>query len=382
MAASGVSDDDLIAAIKEHGSNARAAEALGLDRRGVDRRMARLARKGWSPDHDMTRTVPDGFHVKGTSTLYDKEGKPALQWVKSNIDHERQKELFAEFVAGLKDDVRGIAKPRKAPKRIIENSASAYPVGDAHLGMYAWAEETGQDFDTEIATRELRAAFDLLVAEAPASKVGYLVDVGDFTHADNRSNATPASGNILDVDSRFSRVRRMARDVYRYSIERMLDKHEIVEVLPVPGNHNPDSAGWLAMVLEACYENNPRVIVETSPSKFFYRRWGNVLLGMTHGDKIKRQDLPGIMATDRAKDWGETEFRYWLTGHIHHTRNEEYRGCFVESFNTLAPSDAWHHASGYRSAQQIQRIDYDKDDGIYNRGIAGIRRVRRSIDAA
>jgi hypothetical protein len=277
--------------------------------------------------------------------------------------------------------VRGRSKPVKRPRRFLENSLSAYPIGDAHIGMYSWAEETGNDFDTTIATRELRAAFDLLVDEAPASSVGYLVDVGDFTHADNRSNATPASGHILDVDSRFSRVRRIARDVYRYGIERMLEKHDTVEVFPVPGNHNPDSAGWLAMVLEAYYENNPRVIVETSPSKFFYRRWGKVLLGMTHGDKIKRADLPAIMATDRAQDWGETEFRYWLTGHIHHTRNEEYRGCFVESFNTLAPGDAWHHAAGYRSMQQMQRIDYDKEDGICSRGYAGIRRVRRALGA-
>jgi hypothetical protein len=333
---------------------------------------------------DQNRTdIPAGQRLKGVSRLTDlRTGQPVLEWVKTTEDEAAALEAQRAVIAGLTEEVRGRSKPVKRPRRSLENSLSAYPIGDAHIGMYAWAEETGHDFDTSIAMRELRGAFDLLVDEAPASAVGYLVDVGDFTHADNRSNATPASGHILDVDSRFSRVRRIARDVYRYGIDRMLEKHDRVEVFPVPGNHNPDSAGWLAMVLEAYYENNPRVIVETSPSKFFYRRWGSVLLGMTHGDKIKRADLPAIMATDRAKDWGETEFRYWLTGHIHHTRNEEYRGCFVESFNTLAPGDAWHHAAGYRSAQQMQRIDYDKDEGIYSRGIAGIRRVRRALEAA
>lgn len=344
---------------------------------------AQDARTGWAPEYGIEAPTPAGLKLKGTTTLTDlRSGERVLQWVKTDEDREQQEALMRAFIEGLREDVRGLSRLVKPPKRVEADLLSAYPIGDAHLGMYAWAEETGQDFDTNIAARDLRAAFDLLVADAPASAVGCLVDVGDFTHADNRSNATPASGHILDVDSRFARVRRLARDVYVYAVDRMLQKHETVEVYPVPGNHNPDSAGWLAMVLEAYYANNPRVIVETSPSKFFYKRWGRVLLGMTHGDKIKRADLPAIMACDRAKDWGETEFRYWLTGHIHHTRNEEYRGCFVESFNTLAPSDAWHHASGYRSAQQIQRIDYHKDEGIDGRRIAGIRRVRRSMEAA
>jgi hypothetical protein len=382
-AISAIDDDTLIAALQASGGSiAAAARAVGLSRRAVQHRMPGLARKGYSPKHDMTHPAPDGFHAKGVSTYYDREGKPTGQWVKTSIDHERQAELMQAFIAGLREEVTGLSRVVKRPKLRLENSLSAYPIGDAHIGMYSWAEETGQDFDANIASRDLRAAIDLLVDDAPASAVGCLVDVGDFTHADNRSNTTPKSGHILDVDSRFARVRRIARDLYVYAIDRMLEKHDTVELYAAPGNHNKDSAGWQAMVLEAYYRNNPRVVVETSPSKFFYRRHGRVLLGITHGDKVKRADLPAIMACDRAKDWGETEFRYWLTGHIHHTRNEEYRGCFVESFNTLATSDAWHHESGYRSAQQIQRIDYDKDDGIYGRRIAGIRRVRRALEAA
>ncbi|WP_323141127.1 hypothetical protein [Massilia phyllosphaerae] len=37
------------------------------------------ALKGYSPEHDMTRIVPDAFEVRGVSTLYDKEGRLAVQ---------------------------------------------------------------------------------------------------------------------------------------------------------------------------------------------------------------------------------------------------------------------------------------------------------------
>lgn len=371
-------DDEIITALREHGSNRKAAKALGCDPRTVERRRAKLALKGYSPDHDMTRTVPDGFKVKGVSTYYDDEGRVRGQWVKSSADAERREAMMREAVEAMAAPLRGMADPEPAPKQCMASSLSAYIIGDAHFGAYAWHEESGEDFDTAIASRDLRKAIDLLVSGAPPSETAYLVDVGDFLHADNRKNATPESGNLLDVDTRYQRVIRIAIDALRYAISRLLRKHKRVKVFVTPGNHNPDSAGWMAMVLSAYYERDKRVQVERSPAKFFYQRFGKCLIGITHGDKIKLHDLPSIMATDRAKDWGATVHRYWWTGHIHHTKHQEYRGCFVESFNTLAASDAWHHASGYRSTRSMQRIDLDKDHGIYNRGIANIQMVREA----
>lgn len=319
---------------------------------------------------------PDGHTVKGVSTLYGPDGELKAQWVKTDTSEAERRAGLEALAEALAEKVKGLATPIKPPKLKLADSLSAYIIGDGHLGLYSWAAECGEDFDTAIASRDLRAAIDLLVAGAPASETGFLVDVGDLLHADNRSNVTPASGNPLDVDTRFQRVIRIAVETLRYMIGRMLEKHRRVKVFITPGNHNPDSAGWLALVLAAFYTKERRVEIETSPAKFYYERFGKVLIGITHGDKIKMQDLPSIMAADRAKDWGETQHRHWLTGHIHHTKHQEYRGCFVESFNTLAASDAWHHASGYRSARQMTRIDYDREHGIYSRGLANIGMIR------
>lgn len=376
------SDDEIIAALREHGTNKRAAAALGINIRTLERRKATLAQRGYSPSHDMTHTVPEGFTVKGVSTLYGDDGAVKAQWVKSGQDAEQVRKMLEAFAAALADEVRGLAKPIKVPAKAMAESLSAYIIGDAHFGLYAWGEEAGEDFDTAIASKDLRSAIDLLVDGAPASETGYLVDVGDFLHADSRVNATPASGNQLDVDTRFPRVIRIAVEALRYCIGRMLQKHRSVKAFITPGNHNPNSAGLVAMILDAYYQNEPRLKVEASPAQYYYERFGNVLIGITHGDKVKMAELPSIMATDRARDWGETEHRYWWTGHVHHTKHQEYRGCFTESFNTLAASDAWHHASGYRSARQMQRIDLDAMDGIYNRGIANIGMVRKAQRAS
>lgn len=365
-----VAEADLIVCLEKHKGNLNAvARDLDLDKRGLQRRLERMKKRGYNPVYDLSHPVPPGMGLKGVSTLYDDEGNVKLQWVKSHGGESDPLAGMREVVEEMLVPLKGLAKPVKAPKASLAHSMSAYIIGDAHFGMYAWGQETGADFDTDTASRDLRAAIDHLVDTAPASDTGLLVDVGDALHADNRSNVTPASGNLLDVDTRYQRVIRIAVEAFRYGIGRMLQKHPNVRVVIAQGNHNPDSAGWMALCLSMFYESEPRVTVETTPSKFHYLEWGANLIGVTHGDKLKMADLPSIMATDQPAAWGRCTHRYWWTGHVHHTKHQEHRGCFTESFNTLAASDAWHHASGYRSARQMQRIDLDKQHGIYSRAI-------------
>ena len=77
--------------------------------------------------------------------------------------------------------------------------------------------------------------------------------------------------------------------------------------------------------------------------------------------------LPGVMAADKAKDWGETEFRYWLTGHIHHDSKKEFPGVMVESFRTLAARDSYATAGGWRSGRDTKCIVYHKEYGEIER---------------
>jgi hypothetical protein len=78
------------------------------------------------------------------------------------------------------------------------------------------------------------------------------------------------------------------------------------------------------------------------------------------------------MAADRSKDWGETQHRYWYTGHVHHDTLKEFPGCTVETFRTLAARDAWHHKSGYRAGRDMKCDIIHKDHGRVCRHIVGI----------
>ena len=80
---------NILTAWEKHGSQKKAAEALGIDKRRCAQVLAavtkRAAQHGYSPAHQMTNSVPDGFLAKGVSTLYDLQtGEAKIQWVKSS----------------------------------------------------------------------------------------------------------------------------------------------------------------------------------------------------------------------------------------------------------------------------------------------------------
>ena len=240
---------------------------------------------------------------------------------------------------------------------------TAYPIGDPHIGMYSWHEETGENWDLESAERIHCSAMNALVDSAPRSEQAIIINLGDALHYDSMAPVTARSGNMLDADGRYAKMVRVAIKTLRQCIDSALKKHRRVHIVNVIGNHDETGAIWMATALSHVYENEPRVTVETSPSLFSYYRFGNTLLGFHHGHTCKPEKLPGVMAADRSRDWGESLHRYWLMGHVHHASFKEFPGVSVESFGTLAAKDAYAANGGWRSRRSMTAIVYDKQHG-------------------
>lgn len=357
-------DDEIIEALKKHGDNiSRAARELGISRRAVQHRLPKLARKGYSPKHAMLHHAPDGFHTKGTSTLRGADGEIKLQWTKTSIDHERQAELLREAVQAMVEDLPQLKARKAANGDYNARLMACYPIGDAHIGMLAWGEECGEDWDLAIAERIQCGAMAALVESAPAAEQATIINLGDWLHYDSLAAVTPRSGHNLDADGRYAKMVRVAIKVMRQCIESALARHKHVRVINAPGNHDETGALWLSAALAHIYEKEPRVTVDTTPSLFSYFRHGKVLVGIHHGHACKPEKLPGVMAADRAKDWGETTFRYWWTGHVHHKFTHDHPGVKVESFNTLAAKDAYATNGGYRAERNMKCIVLHDEHG-------------------
>jgi hypothetical protein len=369
-----------ILATIEAGSIGKAAKKCGVDRSAVSRAISaakrRAAMAGLSPEHDMTHEAPAPFVVKGISTLYGEDGKPKAQWVKTALNDQAVEQALHEAIEFMVRDAKGLSPLVRAPKHTLSDLLATYPLGDPHIGMYAWKAEAGEDFDLEIAERETLAAMDRLIDSAPAAETAIFLPLGDNTHANDQTNRTPLHGYQLDVDSRYPKVLTVAIKVFRHIILRALEKHQKVVVRVEPGNHDPQVKWAITMALAAYFDNNSRVEIDLSPSKFWYYRFNQVLIGSTHGDTVKQQSLGAIMAADRPKDWGETKFRYWYTGHVHHKGVIELPGVLCESFRTLAPSDAHANSHGYRSGRDAYCIVHHKDYGEIERHRCDVAMVK------
>lgn len=368
-----------VQAVIECGTQTAAAEALGVDYRRMAETLAavrkRAARAGHAPEHAMVHTAPDGFVTKGTSTLYGDDGAIKLQWHKTAIDRERQEELMRAAIEAMCGEVNPLP-PTPAPTQCLDDLMSVYPFGDPHFGMYSWAAETGADFDLGIAEADLCAAVDYLVDRSPPSKHAALINLGDFFHAENMDGITMKSGNVLDMDTRFPMMIDVGVRALRRCITRMLEKHETVEMINAPGNHDETMAFFLSVMFRNLFEGEPRVTVRDTPTQRHYIEHGKCLIGVVHGHRTKDGDLPGIMATERPEAWGRTRHRYYYRGHHHHDERREYNGCIVEQFRTLAAGDAYAVGNGYLSGRDMKCIVMHREYGEQSRFTCGIDVLR------
>jgi len=353
---------------QREGSERKAGAVLGINKTAVNavinKLKSRAALRGDSPDHDLVHPAAPGFATKRVSTAYGDDGAVKLQW---HIQ-EPEKVALEEIQKGLADafsqELSGLHKAIKAPKSTDRDLMSCYLIGDHHFGMYAWSPETGgDDYDTDISTELLVSTTQNLIDRSPNSETGVLINVGDFLHANDTTSQTPTSKAQLDTDGRMGRVGNLAGLLLRSLIISMLNKHKKVVVINARGNHDPDASMWLNEIVKAYFHSEPRVEVKDNYAKFVWFDFGQNLVVVHHGDKIKRSQMYEAVTRNLSEQWGKCKHRFGWTGHIHHKDSEEVGGMMFESWNVLAPPDAWHAGSGYGAQRSMTCVVLHKERG-------------------
>lgn len=358
---------EYVQAIEQHGSNRKAAKALGISKSAVHEALKAVKRKaasrGVSPEHDMTKPVPDGYIVKGVSTYYDKEGKPAGQWVKSTVDQQRQAEIQRAAIEAMSEEVPRIAA-LPAPKKTLGHLCNVYTLTDCHVGMLAWHKEGGADWDLNIAEQTLTGCFEQMVTCSPQAKTAVIAQLGDFLHYDSAVAAiTPMHGHNLDADGRMPKMVKTAIRILRRLVDMALQRHENVVLLLAEGNHDVSSSVWLRAMFQALYENEPRIQVIDSELPFYTFQHGSTMIAWHHGHLVKNDQLPILFASQFPKVWGNTEKRYCHTGHRHHVEEKEHSGMTVIQHPTLAARDAYAARGGWISERAVTSITYSDKFG-------------------
>src|SRR5690606_23361711 len=111
---------------------------------------------------------PDGHRVKGVSALVDGEGRVVQQWIKTANDGLSDQAL-ADAVRAAFEDYSPPLQP--FPLRDVRDDiVTVIPLPDIHVGLLAWEEETGGNYDMHIARETMRVALTDLVESMPGSE--------------------------------------------------------------------------------------------------------------------------------------------------------------------------------------------------------------------
>ena len=334
---------------------------LGRTIRACKKRAAQFERA----EHTGT-SQPDGYAIKGTSSLVDyrenPEGETILQWVKTDRDRERQLELMREAITAMCDDIPRLPAI-KSPKMTNSNLLNLYVITDYHFGMLSWAEETGEDWDVSIAENLLIRWFEAAIASSPDAETGVLCNLGDLVHIDGLESITPTGHNLLDSDTRFAKIVRVVIRCIRRVVDMLLHKHRKLHIIMAEGNHDLASSVWLREMFAAMYERDKRITIDTSPDPYYCIEHGQTSLFFHHGHKRKPASVDDVFVAKFREVFGRTKFSYAHMGHMHHVWQKETNLMIVEQHRTLAAKDAYASRGGWLSGREASCITYHKDYG-------------------
>jgi hypothetical protein len=304
-------------------------------------------------------------------------------WLKRRLDVINLRQMKEDALAEMK--TAASALPAILPPARTRGPEHLLYLGahDIHIGKYAAVEQTRQAYTLDIATRMARDTMLKLLERSAGDGIDrILLPVGhDLTHFENASYQTSA-GTPQDPAGSYREMRRYAYELMVRMIEDAL-QFAPVDVEAVPGNHGRDTDLGIAERLEARFHNNPHVRVRASLLARPYYIYGRTLLGLTHGDRMKPESLPLIMADEMPQAWAECPHREWLLGHFHAKKTyqviqseTEVRGVRVRYLPSISALDWYHAVSGYGNVRAMEAYLYHLTEGyVGHRSVGAVERA-------
>ena len=257
-------------------------------------------------------------------------------------------------ISSLKDEIIDEMKdyspiyPELKRNKIKDAHLLVIDPADIHVGKLASSFETGEAYDNQIAIKRVKEGVQGLLDKSAGFNIDKILFIigNDILHIDSPRRMT-TSGTPQDTDGMWYDNFLLAKQLYVDVIEMLLPLAD-VHVQYDPSNHDYTHGFFLADTIRTWFRNNKNVTFNTSIAHRKYFVYGANLIGTTHGDGAKEQDLPLLMAQEASKNWGDCNHRYFYTHHIHHKKSKDYGSVCVESLRSPSGTDSWHARNGYQ----------------------------------
>jgi len=293
------------------------------------------------------------------------KSKDASLFVKNpNFISQDKKQIFDlrnELINDLQNYAPTFAKIERVEKE--DGYLLVIDPADIHIGKLASAFETGETYNTQIAVQRALGGVKGILSKISSFNIDKIVFIGgnDVLHIDNPKRTT-TSGTPQDTDGMWYDNFLIAKRLYTDILEILISVADVHFVFNA-SNHDYTNGFFLAQIIETYYKNCNNITFDCSMAHRKYFTYGNSLIGTTHGDGAKLQDLPLLMAHE-SKEWSESVHRYIYTHHVHHKTSKDYLGVNVESLRSPSGTDSWHHRNGYQHAPKaVEGFIHSKEHG-------------------
>ena len=235
---------------------------------------------------------------------------------------------------------------------------------DVHIGKLCDAFETGETYDNQIAVKRVLEGVQGILEKSKGFNIDKILFIGgnDILHIDTPRRTTTA-GTPQDTDGMWYSNFLIAKQLYVEILERLLTVADVHFTFN-PSNHDYVHGFFLADVIRTWFKDCKQITFDCSISHRKAFKYGQNLIGTTHGDGAKNQDLPLLMATEFPLWWSQTKYRYVYTHHVHHKFSKDYIGVTVESLRSPSGTDSWHHIKGFQhSPKAVEGFIHHKVNG-------------------
>lgn len=305
-----------------------------------------------------------GVRIEDVKHGWLKSDKSSLFFKNPDYKDEAQKEaenlrnaLLKEF-SNLSPRYNRVKRKKSKDGHLLVISPA-----DVHIGKLCTAFETGEDYNQQIAVKRVKEGVQGILNESSGWNIDSILFIigNDILHTDTPRRTT-TSGTPQDTDGmwyeNFLTGVRLYVDIIN-TLKQVADVH----VQYNPSNHDYTNGFFLAQLIEAHFRLDKQVTFDVSISHRKYYAYGQNLIGSTHGDGAKQQDLPLLMAHESDK-WTLCKHRYIYTHHLHHKVSKDVMSVCVETLRSPSGTDSWHHKAGFQhSPKAIEGFIHHKNNG-------------------
>lgn len=306
-----------------------------------------------------------------------KDGVKELYSSRITVKPKEKEEIDKDYLIKLMDDFARNYVPGDVESRLLRGFVVKNPtynskcavlsLNDLHWGRYISAElNDGIERTIDSERNRIYSVIEKAIEKYKTMDIDRLIILlgSDFFNSDCYGFTTQhkhKQDNSMNFKDMFSTGLSLCVDLINKATELNVDTH----IIFISGNHGNNEDYMLGKCLEAYFRGINGINVSCSSEPREYIQYHNTLIGFTHGDKEKKNNLGNLMAIEDNR-WSNTNHHIWITGHNHQVKESiiEENGVTIYTCPSLVLNDEYTAGKGYSSKKRVMGFIIDKNNGV------------------